>query len=59
MYFLSHDGQQRLRDAGYHDRANKANGTSCKLEDGDTIALVDPEFKKDSWSWFKFSENVS
>jgi serine/threonine protein kinase len=56
MYFLSEKGQQRLRDANHADRVDEANGKSCNLQDGDTIALVDPEYKQDSWSWFKFSE---
>lgn len=53
-YFLSDEGKRTLRSQGYDDRVDDAEGDRIRLRDGDTIALVDPAFKNDAWSWYRF-----
>jgi serine/threonine protein kinase len=50
----SSDGQDRLRQKGRHQMVNRAEGESIGLDNGDTIALVDPDFGGGADSWYRF-----
>jgi serine/threonine protein kinase len=51
----SDEGTERLRNKGHHGKADEREGEVIHLDDGDTIAVVDPDFGGGSDAWYRFS----